>query len=181
VQAPPLVVRARALARELGFTRSCSEETGRLLHVLAGARALTRVAETGTGVGVGAAWIVSALDPAVTFFTAEVDDRCALAAAELFSEDENVHVLHGDWHDVFPAHAPFDLLFHDGSKRRPDLDGEETLGIVAPRGLVVLDDLTPGHDGLDPVREFWLRHPELAATEIRVSERESVILAVRTH
>ena len=143
-------------------------------------RGRTRVAETGTGTGVGAAWIVSALDPSVPFFTAEADERRAAAAAELFRDDENVHVLHGDWHDVLPEHAPFDLLFHDGTKRRPDLDGEQTLRILAPRALVVLDDMTPGREGPDEVRDFWLRHPELAATEIRVSERESVILAVRT-
>jgi predicted O-methyltransferase YrrM len=91
-----------------------------------------------------------------------------------------VHVLDGDWHDVLSPQAPFDLLFHDGSKRRPDLDGEETLGLVAPRGLVVLDDLTPGREGRDLVRESWLDHPSLAGTELQVSERESVILAVRT-
>ena len=172
--------RALALARELRFDHSSSPETGRLLHVLAGMRGRTRVAETGTGVGVGAAWIVSALEPSVPFFTAETDEARAAAAAALFRGDESVHVLHGDWRDVLPAHAPFDLLFHDGSKRRPDLDGEETLRMLAPRGLVVLDDMTPGREGPDEVREFWLGHPELAATEIRVSEREAVIVAVRT-
>jgi predicted O-methyltransferase YrrM len=181
VETPPLVVRARTLAHELDFTHSCSEETGRLLHVLAGMRGRMRVAETGTGVGFGAAWIVSALDASVPFFTAELDEGRAAATAQLFREDENVHVVEGDWHDVLPPHAPFDLRFHDGSKRRPDLDGEETLGLVAPRGLVVLDDLTPGREGPDPVREFWLGHAGLASTEIQVSVRESVILAVRTH
>jgi predicted O-methyltransferase YrrM len=179
LEPPPLVSRAEELARTLGFERSCSRETGRLLHVLAGQRGRERVAETGTGAGVGAAWLVSALAPTVPFFTAEVDAELAAAAARLFAEDENVHALYGDWHDVLPEHAPFDLLFHDGSKRQPELDGEETLSLLSPRGLVVLDDMTPGRTGPDPVREFWLGHPELAATELRVSERESVILAVR--
>ena len=178
--APPLVARAVALAARRGFTHSCSPETGRLLHVLAGERGRRRVGETGTGAGVGTAWMASALDPTVPLFTAEVDAGLAGAAGGLFAEDPSVHVLHGDWHDVLPEHAPFDLLFHDGSKRRPDLDGEETLGLLAPRGVVVLDDLTPGRSGPDLVREFWLGHPELAATELRVSEREAVILAVRT-
>jgi predicted O-methyltransferase YrrM len=176
---PPLVDRAARLAADLGFVHSCTPETGRLLHLLAAMRGRTRVAETGTGVGYGAAWIVSALEPAVPFFTVESDDARAAAAAELFSQDENVHVLAGDWHDVLPEHAPFDLLFHDGSKRRPDLDGEETLRLLAPRGLVVFDDMTPGRVGPDPVREFWLGHPELAATEVQVSPHEAVILAVR--
>jgi predicted O-methyltransferase YrrM len=143
-------------------------------------RGRARVAETGTGAGVGAAWIVSALDPSVPFFTAETDAGRAAAAADLFADDPNVSVLHGDWHEALPEHAPFDLLFHDGSKRRPDLDGEDTLRLLAPRGLVVLDDLTPGRPGPDEVREFWLRHRELAATELRVSDREAVIVAVRT-
>ena len=42
-----------------------------------------------------------------------------------------------------------------------------------------MDDLTPGRSGPDPVREFWLNHPDLAATELQVSPREAVILAVR--
>lgn len=176
---PPLVERAARLAAELGFAHSCSEETGRLLHLLAAMRGRTRVAETGTGVGYGAAWIVAALDPAVPFFTAELDEACATAAADLFREDENVTVLTGDWHDVLPEHAPFDLLFHDGSKQHPEEDGEQTLGLLAPRGLIVMDDLTPGRPGPDRVREFWLNHPDLVATELEVSPREAVILAVR--
>lgn len=143
-------------------------------------RGRLRVAETGTGVGVGAAWIVSALDPSLPFFTAEIDAGRAEAARGVFADDENVTVLTGHWRDVLPEHAPFDLLFHDGSKRRPDLDGEETLGLLAPRGTIVMDDLTPGREGPDLVREFWLDHPELAAVELAVSPREAVIVAVRS-
>jgi predicted O-methyltransferase YrrM len=179
--APPLVVRAQALARELGFTRSCSDETGRLLHVLAGERGRTRVAELGTGTGVGAAWIVSALDPSAEFVSAEVDPERAAAAARLFREDANVRVLEGDWHDVIPPEAPFDLVFLDAGKTRPDLDGEQVVALLAPRGLVVMDDLRLARPRIDAVREFWLGHPRLAATELAVSDEESVILAVRTH
>ena len=177
---PPLVERAAALAAELAFGSSCSPDTGRLLHVLAGMRGRERVGETGTGVGYGAAWIVSALDPAVPFFTAELDAERAAAAAELFRDDEHVCVLAGDWHDVLAPHAPFDLLFHDGSKREPQQDGEETLRLLAPRGVIVMDDLTPDRLGPDAVRDFWLEHPDVAATELRVSAEEGVIVAVRS-
>jgi predicted O-methyltransferase YrrM len=177
---PPLVERAAALAAALGFENSCTPETGRLLHLLAGMRGRERVGETGTGVGYGAAWIVSALHPSVPFFTAELDGERAAEAAQLFRRDEQVHVLAGDWHDLLGPHAPFDLLFHDGSKRRPDLDGEETLRLLAPGGLIVMDDLTPGRAGPDPVREFWLDQGEVTAVELQVSPREAVIVAVRT-
>jgi len=43
-----------------------------------------------------------------------------------------------------------------------------------------MDDLTPGRAGTDPVREFWLNHPDLAALEVQVSPAEAVIVAVRT-
>ena len=175
---PPLVARAAELAATLEFESSCSPETGRLLHVLAGMRGRERVGETGTGVGYGAAWIVSGLDPSVPFFSAELDEARAAAAAELFHDDEHVRVLAGDWHDVLAPHAPFDLLFHDGSKREPERDGEETLRLLAPRGLIVMDDLT--RSSPDGVRDFWLEHPDVAATELQVSPEEAVIVAVRT-
>lgn len=177
---PPLVDRAERRAAELRFGHSCSRETGALLHVLA-AHGRQRVGEIGTGVGVGAAWIVSALAPSVPFVTVEVDTGRAAAARALFGDDRLVRVLDGDWHEVMPREAPFDLLFYDGGgKQRPDLDGEDVVGLLAPRGLVVLDDLTPRRPGPDPVRDFWLDHRELAGVELQVSPREAVIVAVRT-
>ena len=177
---PPLVARARARADELGFERSSEPEVGRLLHLLAAQRGRTRVGEIGTGTGVGAAWIVSALAPSVPFVTVELDRERAAAVVELFAEDPNVRVLEGDWHELMPAEAPFDLLFYDGGgKQRPDVDGEQVVGLLAPGGTIVMDDLTPGRTGSDPVREFWLGHPRLAAAELQVSPSMAVIVGVR--
>ena len=170
---PPLVRRALELERQLGFERSCTPEVGRLLHVLACARGRARVAEIGTGAGVGAAWLVSALAPDIPFFTAELDPARAGAARELFRDDANVHVLAGDWRQTLPSEAPFDLLFFDAAKQlRPREDGELAIGLLAPGGLAVLDDLIPS------VREVWLEHPALAAIEVGLATT-SVILAVR--
>jgi predicted O-methyltransferase YrrM len=139
-----------------------------------------RVAEIGTGAGVGAAWIVSALPPSVPFVTVELDPALASAAAHLFAEDENVSVLQGDWHELLPPEAPFDLLFYDGGgKQLPEQDGEQAVGLLAPGGTVVLDDLTPGAAGPDPVREFWLGHPALAATELLTTPATAAIVATR--
>jgi predicted O-methyltransferase YrrM len=170
---PPLVEKALALAERTGFGRSCSAETGRLLQVLAGARGLERVAEIGTGTGVGSAWILSALDPDVAFLTVELDEARARDAAELLAEDVAARVLHGDWRELLPAEAPFDLLFADGGRAKAH---EEVIGLLAPGGILVLDDLTPGYADPDPVRELWLGHPRLVATELQVSPREAVIV-----
>ena len=170
---PPLVERALALAESAGFTRSCSSEAGRLLQVLAGQRGRTRVAEIGSGCGVGSAWILSALDPHVPFVTVELDPERATAAADLLAADENARVLAGDWQELLPAEGPFDLLFADGGRAKYR---EELVGLLAPGGTLVLDDLTPGREGPDPVRELWLGHPRLIATELQVSPREAVIV-----
>ena len=167
-----------SLAEELGFTRSCSPETGRLLHVLAARRGVARAAEIGAGCGVGAAWIVSALPPQTPFVTVELDAERAAAVADLFAGDPNVRVLAGDWREVLPAEAPFDLLFVDGGKAKGD---SAPFGLVTPGGLLVIDDLTPGRDGPDPVRELWLGHPDFLSIELVVSPGEAVVVAVRSH
>jgi predicted O-methyltransferase YrrM len=170
---PPLVERALALSERAGFTKSCSPETGRLLQVLAGQRGRTRVAEIDTGCGVGSAWILSALDPDVPFVTVELDEQRAVEAAELLAGDENASVLQGDWQEVLPQEAPFDFLFADGGRSKYH---EEILGLLAPGGTLFLDDLTPGYDEPDPVRELWLGHPRLLAAELQISPHEAVIV-----
>ncbi len=177
---PPLVTRALALERELGFERSSIPEVGRLLHLLAAQRGRTRVGELGTGCGVGGAWIVSALPPAVPFVTVELDGRLARAASELFATDGNVRVLHGDWHELMPPEAPFDLLFYDGGgKQHPEVDGDDVVGLLAPGATIVMDDLTPGRSEHDPVRDFWLNHAEIAALELLTTRETAAIVGTR--
>lgn len=61
-QLPPLVQRATALARAHRFGYSCIPQVGQLLRVLAASGTGT-AAESGTGYGVGTAWIRSGLRP----------------------------------------------------------------------------------------------------------------------
>ena len=78
---PPLVERAVGLARRLGFANSCRPEHGRLLHALAAGAGT--IGETGTGCGVGLAWLASGARPG-TLDAAELrlapDDWTALVA-----------------------------------------------------------------------------------------------------
>lgn len=174
------MTRALELERRLGFTHSSIPEVGRLLHLLAAQRGRTRVGELGTGCGVGAAWIVSALPPRVPFVTVELDPTLAAASAELFAEDEHVLVLQGDWHELMPAEAPFDLLFYDGGgKQHPENDGEQVVGLLAPGATIVMDDLTPGRELHDIVREFWLNHAEITAVELLTTPQTAVIVGTR--
>jgi predicted O-methyltransferase YrrM len=177
METPPLVVRALALAESQGFERSCQPEDGGLLHVLAARRGISRAAEIGTGSGVGAAWIVSALPPQTPFFSAEIDPELAARAAELFAGDPNVTVFAGPWRKTLPPEAPFDLLFVDA--RDAKLDVGETIGLLAPGGTAVLDDFWFDPDLPDPVRDAWLEHPLLSTIEVWVTRARRALVAVR--
>ena len=132
METPPLVLRALALAEELGFEKSCRPEDGALLHVLAARRGILRAGEIGTGAGVGAAWIVSALPPRTPFFTAELDLEMASRVRELFADDPNVVVAAGPWRETLSPEAPFDLLFVDARGAKNDVGA--VVGILAPAG-----------------------------------------------
>ena len=177
METPPLVVRALALAESLGFEKSCRPEDGALLHVLAARRGIIRAAEIGTGSGVGAAWIVSALPPQTPFFTAELDPDLAARAGELFAADPSVIVLSGPWRTTLPPEAPFDLLFVDARDARVDI--EATIGVLAPGGTAVLDDFWFDPDLSDPVRDAWLHHPLLSTIELWVTRERRALVSVR--
>ncbi|MGL6278286.1 MAG: O-methyltransferase [Gaiella sp.] len=173
---PPLVAQARASAAAIGFTKGSRAEDGRLLHVLAGRRGIERAAEIGTGTGIGTAWLAAALPPGVPLFTCDPDPVCAAAAAALFADDPDVHVLAGDWREVLPPLAPFDFVFVDGGTAKDDLDG--VLGIAVPGATLVLDDFSADWPGPDRRRELWLRDPRLAAVELGTGEVARAIVAV---
>ena len=132
---PPLVGRAVDLARRLGFANSCRPEHGRLLHALAAGAGT--IGETGTGCGVGLAWLASGARPGTRLASVEIDTERAGLVASLFADLPHLAVLPGDWHEICRA-APFDLLVLDGGGYPPD--PEEML---KPGGTVVIDDLTP--------------------------------------
>ena len=169
---PPLVERAEAR----GFDRSCEPEVGALLHVLAAQRGRSRVGEIGAGAGVGTAWLASALPPGVPLVTVERDAELAASVRELFAGDPDVLVLEGDWRGL-EAEAPFDLLFVDAAPAKAD---PAAIGLLAPGGTAVLDDLTPGYADPDPVRELWLGHPQLVAVELTLTPTQAVVVAVRS-
>jgi predicted O-methyltransferase YrrM len=150
-------------------------EVQRLLAVLAAGR---RCAEVGTAFGEGAAAIAST---AASLVTVELDPQREAIARERLAGFENVELISGDWVDVLPSRAPFDLLFLDGGdwKRNLDDQGSRAVGLLAPGGLLVKDDLTPGFPGPDPVREFFFGHPELAAVEILTTPTTAAVVAAK--
>ena len=181
---PPLVAAAVAAARSAGFEYSCLPEQGRLLQVLAAGVGAGVIGETGTGYGVGLAWLASGAHPDARLISVERDPARAEAAAQVFADDSRVQVRCGEWTKL-SQEAPFDLLVLDGGGQgkadEPPLDPGDWL---QPGGLVVLDDFTPMtswppiFDGQpDTARVYWMSHPRLRAAEVRVTPAAAAIVA----
>jgi predicted O-methyltransferase YrrM len=168
---PPLVERAYAAARRAGFplTRqeagpgpgrpsACLPGVGRFLGMLAAGCHGGAIAELGTGAGIGAAWLASAMPADCTLVTAELDPARAAAAAELLAGDARIRVLGGDAGTVLAPHAPFDLVFADCGVRDAAAFAD-LCGMLRPGGRIVMDDVTPvlALPADSPLREFDIK------------------------
>jgi predicted O-methyltransferase YrrM len=146
------------------------------------------IGETGTGCGVGLAWMLSAADPSTRLVSVEADLERAAAVQDLYSGFDQVTVIHGDWPAIV-AHGPFDLLVLDGGgsgKWQGDQRRVDPHTALRPAGTLVIDDWTPwdswpptGDNEFEQSRLHWLQHPDLLASEIRLSPSLSTIVATR--
>jgi predicted O-methyltransferase YrrM len=196
VHLPPLVVDASGVAEEMGFgadggVSSCLPGVGAVLAVLAASRVGGRIAEIGTGFGVGAAWLLSGMDPTASLVTVEVEPHRATAAREVLSADRRVTVIADRWQNCLPGLAPFDLVFVDGGYvehlAEDPLITNMVVELVSAGGHLLLDDLTveamwpdEWRGNPDPKRELALRHPLLIGAEFYVPDPTGSVGGVRT-
>ncbi len=148
-------------------------EVQALLRVLAAGR---DVAEMGAAYGETAAIMA---ETARSVVTVERDPERVALARERLAGSKNVELLEGDVWEQLRGRGPFGLVFVDGGLRPvTDERWEAILALVERGGLLVKDDMSPGRpiDG-DEIREFLLRAPRLAATEVVVAPGMAVILA----
>ncbi len=181
---PPLVRRAVEAAERVGFDLSCSPQQGRLLRVLAGGvPAGGSIGETGTGCGVGLAWLATGARPGVRVCSVE-REPAMVETARRVTADSGAVVIEGDY-SALRAAGPFDLLVLDGGGQGKTGDEPiEPHEWLRPGGLLVIDDFTPltswppTYDGRpDAARLHWLEHRELSAAEVRVAPDAATIVA----
>lgn len=181
---PDTVESALEASRKGGFDKSCTPPVGRLLRLLAAAAGPGTVAELGTGCGVGSAWLLSDLREGRRFVSVDTNPAHHRVVTGLFGDAPNVHFLCGDWREALP-YGPFSLVFVDVGEAK-DAGAAAVVEALAVGGMAVLDDFTPEvhwppewRGKPDKRREFWLRHPQLRATEILTTPETAAILAVR--
>ena len=142
VTVPPLVTRARAAAAGVG-SRGLPRRRRQAAPRARGPPGVERVAEIGTGAG----WrrpARIALPPGVPLFTAEIDQELAKAAAELFADDPDVHVLEGDWRAA-PSGTPVRSPLR--RRRSPEDDPDALLGIAIAGSTVLMTGFGDGQSG----------------------------------
>jgi predicted O-methyltransferase YrrM len=184
---PPRVKAAVELARAAAFPNSCLPEQGELLRLLARGVGPAVIGETGTGYGVGLAWLAAGAHPGAKLVSIEREPRRAAAAADLFRDTSNVEVRVGDWSEL-RAFGPFHLLVLDGGGQgKKDEAPLDPAAWLRPGGLLVIDDFTPSttwpprYAGqVDTARQYWLDHADMRATHINVSPQSATILATYT-
>jgi predicted O-methyltransferase YrrM len=191
---PDLVQQAYDVARQAGFplTRqeagpdrpsACLPDVGRFLAVLAAGCQGGRIAELGTGAGIGSAWMASAMPQDCTLVTAEIDPSRAAAAAGLLAGDGRVEVLTGDARELLGGRGPFSLIFAD-SGVRDATHFAALVSLLEPGGRIVMDDLTPVRAlpadsplrQSDPKRELFAGEERLTWTEVVLPDLANSLL-----
>ncbi|MFF1409738.1 O-methyltransferase [Streptomyces sp. NPDC058289] len=185
-QLPSALPALRTEAADAGFTLSSEDRTGSFLAALAAGRPGGRILELGTGVGEGAAWLLSGMDPASRLTTVELDATVQAVARKQLGADPRVTFVSGDggtWLEDFDG-APFDLVFADTWPGKfTHLD--RALELVAPGGTYLIDDLLP-QPGRPKDHEASVERllGELDAREdfrcVRLAWASGLLMAVRT-
>lgn len=118
--------------------------TGMLLRMLAASRASGHLLELGTGTGIATAWLLDGMDQAARLTTVDVDAGAQTIAREHLGSDPRLEIVTGDAAAFLKRqrrHA-FDLIFADAIIGKYELL-DETLALLRPGGLYVIDDMLP--------------------------------------
>lgn len=130
-------------AERLHFTMFCDEETGQLLRTLAATKPNGMFLELGTGAGVSTAWILEGMDSASHLISVEMDEEIQNIAKTCI-QDERVSFVTMDGGEFIAEQRDkmFDVIFADTWPGKY-YALEETLNMVKPGGLYIIDDLNP--------------------------------------
>lgn len=128
----------------LGFEMASDRLTGSLLRTLAASKPGGRLLELGTGTGLATAWLLDGMDPAATLLTVDVEEEHTAIARRHLGDDSRLTIHLGDGAAFIASLRGqlFDLVFADtwpGKYARLD----ETLRLLSPGGLYVIDDMLP--------------------------------------
>lgn len=183
---PETLDRIEAETRRLGFDMASGERTGAALALLGASKPEARCLELGTGTGLATAWLLDGLDADSSVLSIDSDPEVQQVAREALGADERLELACGDAAQWIGRLEPgsFDLIFADAWPGKFDLL-EETLALLRPGGIYVIDDLLPqpnwpdGHAPKVPLLIDRIEAVEGLRT-LRLAWCTGLLLAVRT-
>ncbi len=133
--------------KELGFDMASRPETGALLRVLAASKPNSKILEIGTGTGYGTAWLLEGMDENSKLISIESNHDVQKVAKEIFKHDARLELITENGSDYLKNQMPhsFDIIFADAFPGKYELL-EETLNLLKPGGLYIVDDMLPQPD-----------------------------------
>ena len=169
----------------LGFDMASEPKVGSLLAVLAASKPSGRLLELGTGTGHGTAWLLAGMDGVSTLDTVDTDANVVAVAQRHLGSDRRVsfHVMDGAQFLEQSASSRFDLIYADAWPGKfSHLD--ETLSLLRPGGMYVIDDLTSATElASGPRAESAGTHRRNRATRrvlhVRLAWASGLMLVVR--
>jgi caffeoyl-CoA O-methyltransferase len=130
---------------------------GGLLQTLVFATGARRVLEIGTFTGFSAQMMAAALPPDGTLITCDLDPRTIATARRFFDRSphgKKIELREGPALETMARlEGPFDLVFIDADKGNYTNYYEAALPLLAPRGLIVVDNVLWSGRVLDPQDE----------------------------
>ncbi|MFO7634114.1 MAG: class I SAM-dependent methyltransferase, partial [Caldilinea sp.] len=141
---PPVLESIRADTDAIGFPMASEPQVGALLRTLVAAKPGASVLELGSGTGLATAWLLAGMDADARMVSVENDSGVAAIAHRYLGEDQRVQFVIADAGAFLVALAPqsVDLIFADTwAGKYTHL--EETLQLLRPGGLYVIDDMLP--------------------------------------
>jgi predicted O-methyltransferase YrrM len=127
-----------------GFTMASDASTGELLRVLAGSKPSGRLLELGTGTGLATSWILDGMTQDSTLVSVDNEKKFLDIAQKYLGQDPRLQLVYQDAGDWIRMHSDqrFDFIFAD-TWHGKYLLLEETLALVSPGGIYLIDDLLP--------------------------------------
>ncbi len=142
---PPAVLKdIEEATKNIGFTMGSDLQTGSLLRTLAAAKPSGNFLELGTGTGLSAAWLLDGMDAQSRLTSVDKNENVTVIARRFLGHDSRVTFVTMDGVAFIDSmrgqEKTFDFIFADMQPGKfQHLD--ETLALLAPGGLYVVDDL----------------------------------------
>jgi predicted O-methyltransferase YrrM len=157
---PALLARITAEAQATGLYYGSDARVGALLRTLAASKPGGALLELGTGLGLGAAWILDGMDARARLTSVDIQEAGGIARRCL-GHDTRLELVIADAANFLAGlgSRTFDLIFADAPFGK-FFELERALAALAPGGLYVADDMIP--EPGDPERGRLLEQLEAA-------------------